>query len=40
VTSVPSYPDILLNRPFLFVIRENQAGNVLFLGKMMNPNEE
>lgn len=39
VTSIPIYPDILLNRPFLFVIRENQAGNVLFLGKMMNPNE-
>jgi len=40
VTSLPTYPDILLNRPFLFAIRENQAGNVLFVGKMMNPNEE
>ncbi|MBX2930098.1 MAG: serpin family protein [Saprospiraceae bacterium] len=39
VTSLPSYPTIVLDRPFLFAIRENQAGNVLFLGKMMNPAE-
>jgi serine protease inhibitor len=37
VTSLPDYPTIVLNRPFLFAIRENQAGNVLFLGKMMDP---
>jgi serine protease inhibitor len=39
LTSLPSYPTIILNRPFLFAIRENQAGNVLFLGKMMDPQE-
>jgi serpin B len=37
LTSLPDYPVIVLNRPFLFAIRENQAGNVLFLGKMMDP---
>lgn len=40
VTSVPSYPTIILDRPFLFAIRENQAGNVLFLGKLMDPDSE
>ncbi len=39
VTSTPSYPTIILDKPFLFAIRENQAGNILFLGKMMNPAE-
>ena len=39
VTSVPVYPVIVLDKPFLFAIRENQAGNILFLGKMMNPAE-
>lgn len=36
-TSVGLYVD--LNRPFLFVIRENKTNSVLFMGKMMNPNE-
>ena len=40
VTSLPSYPTIILDRPFLFAIRENQAGNVLFLGKLMDPDSE
>ncbi len=39
VTSVPVYPVVVLDKPFLFAIRENQAGNILFLGKMMNPAE-
>jgi len=39
VTSLPSYPVITLDKPFLFAIRENQAGNILFLGKMMDPAE-
>jgi serine protease inhibitor len=37
VTSLPNYPVITLDRPFVFAIRENQAGNILFLGKMMDP---
>lgn len=38
-TSVdPNAPlQIKVDRPFLFVIREKQANNILFLGKMMNP---
>ena len=38
-TSVdPNAPlQIRVDRPFLFVIREKQANNILFLGKMMNP---
>lgn len=36
-TSVGLFID--LNRPFLFVIRENKTNSVLFMGKMMNPSE-
>lgn len=36
-TSIPQIPFITLNRPFLFMIRDNQAGSVLFIGKVMNP---
>jgi serine protease inhibitor len=38
-TSAPQIPSMSLDRPFVFVIRENQANSVLFIGKMMNPNE-
>lgn len=37
VTSVPIIPVIRADRPFLFAIRENQAGNILFLGKLAQP---
>ncbi len=40
IVSVPIYPQVILNRPFLYVIRDNQTGTVLFVGKMMNPSEE
>ncbi len=36
-TSVPQYPYVILDRPFILVIRENQLGSVLFVGKVMNP---
>lgn len=36
-TSVPQIPAMILDSPFVFVIRENQSNNVLFIGKMMNP---
>ena len=36
-TSVPLLPEMNLNRPFLYVIRENQTNSVLFVGKMLDP---
>ncbi len=37
VTSVPQIPEVIVDRPFLLVIRENRLGSVLFVGKVMNP---
>ncbi|MEL6717900.1 MAG: serpin family protein [Bacteroidota bacterium] len=37
-TSVPSYPIMEVNRPFVFVIRDHQTNSALFIGKVMNPN--
>ena len=39
VTSVEPFVSMTVNRPFLFAIRENKTGSVLFMGKVMNPNE-
>lgn len=36
-TSVPAIPIFYADRPFLFAIRENKTGSILFFGKLMNP---
>ncbi len=36
-TSVPSEPYMIVNRPFIFTIREHQSGTILFIGKITNP---
>ncbi len=38
-TSLPSIPVFYADRPFLFAIRENKTGSILFVGKLMNPEE-
>lgn len=37
VTSAPSSKIVLVNRPFLFVIREKSTGAFLFVGRITNP---
>lgn len=42
LVGMPSVPEILnvtFDRPFLFQIRDNATGTVLFAGRVMNPNE-
>lgn len=36
-TSLPSIPVFFVDRPFLFTIRENKTGSILFFGKLMDP---
>lgn len=38
-TSVPLIPMMYVDRPFVFAIRDAQSNGILFIGKMMNPNE-
>ncbi len=35
--SMPSIPIFYADRPFLFAIRENKTGSILFFGKLMDP---
>lgn len=36
LTSMPDYPVFTVNKPFIFVIREQSTGIILFIGKMGN----
>jgi serpin B len=36
-TAVRTTPVFRADRPFMFLIRENQTGSILFIGRMMNP---
>lgn len=36
VTSVPNYPTVICNRPFLFTITERTSGTIMFVGKIIN----
>jgi serpin B len=36
VTSVPSYPRFVCNKPFLFFIREKSSNTIQFMGKIVN----
>ena len=35
--SAPRYPTFAATRPFVFLIRDNSTGSVLFLGRMTTP---
>jgi len=38
--SVGSNPDFIADRPFIYLIRDRKTGAVLFMGRVMDPNDE
>ncbi len=36
VVSIPFHPQMVLNRPFLFIIRERESESIFFMGKILN----
>lgn len=36
LTSLPSYPTVICNRPFLFTISERTSNTIMFVGKIVN----
>jgi len=38
--SAPRYPRFNADHPFLFLIRDNVTGTILFMGRMVNPNSK
>jgi serpin B len=39
ITAVPPRYQFIVNRPFIFLIQEKDTGNILFLGKIVDPRE-
>ncbi len=37
--SAPSMPTVKVNKPFVFVIRDNRTNSLLFMGKLMKPED-
>ncbi len=40
LTSVPQHPIFRANHPFVFLIQEIESGNLLFLGRLVDPTKE
>jgi serpin B len=38
-SALPGNPTLLIDRPFIFIIRDKPSGQILFIGRVLDPTQ-